>query len=140
MAVGLTHFVSQLGYKPKVILSYRNFFGYSTSMYLKNGISLIDLTKEYEETNTTGFLQLKVFGGCAISYEELIDTQETIWANALETLTGLNANQLIQSRNQRVKQVRKNSLDGQEILNNHTSQSIYNNLYKLKGKIFQAAF
>ena len=61
MAVGLTHFVSQLGYKPQVILSYRNFFGYSTSMYLKNGISLTDLTKEYEETNTTGFLQLKVF-------------------------------------------------------------------------------
>ena len=49
-------------------------------------------------------LMLDVFGGCAISYEELSDKNETSWADALASATSFSANDLLGHRSERLKQ------------------------------------
>jgi hypothetical protein len=74
--IWLVSTIRRLGYQPKVIVSYRRFEEYCASYHVKNALSVSDLAKEYYEVNNTAIMQLQIFGGCAVSFEELINPEE----------------------------------------------------------------
>lgn len=135
-AFRLIHFTPELGFYPKFILSYRDFAGYSKSMYRKNGMDMPNLIKFYKEINSTALLQLEVFGGVAINYKELVDKRKTNWAETISSLTGIDFSYLLESREKRV-QLNQNMF---YITKNYSFYSeinaIYSMLNKSKGEIF----
>ncbi|MEQ8994949.1 MAG: hypothetical protein RID53_00400 [Coleofasciculus sp. B1-GNL1-01] len=134
-AVWLIHFIPRLGYSPKVILSYREFTSFSLSEYLKKGVSMPDLVKKYYEINSTAMLALNVFGGVAVSYEELVDKNDTMWADAISSLTNIDSQKIIYFRNQRVKEIKnKNNFS---IYYDEKTTNIYQSMVELKGKLIK---
>jgi hypothetical protein len=135
-AFRLIHFTPELEFYPKIILSYRDFAGYSKSMYRKNGMDMPNLIKSYKEINSTALLQLEVFGGVAINYKELVDKSETNWAETISSLTGIDFSSLLESREKRVQlnhnmsSITKNYSFDSEI------NAIYSMLNQSKGEIF----
>jgi len=132
-AVWLIHFIPKLGYSPKLILSYRSFPNFSISEYLKKGLSMPDLVSKYYEINSTAMLALNIFGGVAVSYEELVNKDETIWADAISSLTDIDSQKIIYSRNQRVNEIKnKNKFP---IYYDQKITDIYQAMVNLKGKV-----
>ena len=52
---------------------------------------------------STATIQLSVFGGCAINYDDLADANQTAWADALAQLTGIERDALLASREQYIR-------------------------------------
>ena len=140
MAVGLVHLIPRLGYQPKVIISYRDFASYSQSMYYKNGIEFQNLTKSYKNTNNMALLQLDVFGGCVIDYDEIVDFKEVDWAHNLASLTGLDVAQILESRNKRANKRQKNKVYKSNICIDNSIECIYKKLLSLKGKVISGNY
>ena len=95
----------KLGFQPSIIISYRRFPDYARSRYLKFGWSMRRIEQTYLEVYSTALLQLHLFGGCAVSYEEIVDPAETAWAEAVARVTGLPSGRLLGERGQMVSSV-----------------------------------
>jgi hypothetical protein len=93
----------KLDFFPSVILSYRRFeeCAISSSMMVSN-TNLCTLVERYKRVNTNGLLLLNTFGGCAVSYEQLVDLNDRSWIYSLASLTNLPADKLIAARDRRV--------------------------------------
>jgi hypothetical protein len=138
-AIDLIHVIPKLGYVPKVIVSYRNFDSYSMSAYLKNGGNITRLAYDYVETNNTALLQLNVFGGCSVSYEEVIDLEETDWAQSIADLTGLDFERILKSREKRaLKPSCKREQMISPIVHREAIEMTYSRLNQTKGKILES--
>lgn len=89
----------KLGYFPRIIVSYRTFTEYavSSSQALASR-SLAALQQDYQRIYANALLHLHSFGGCVVSYDDLIDADRLEWANNLAAVTGLSAEALIASR------------------------------------------
>ncbi|HDN80581.1 MAG TPA: hypothetical protein ENG33_08975 [Chloroflexi bacterium] len=132
--VRMVHIVAKLGYQPKIILSYRQFEGYSVSRHLKSGWGFSRLVEQYINVNSTALLQLYIFGGCTIGYEELVNKEETVWAEALEQLTGIKASHLLESRESLVKAV---TPQWEFPVPNPEVMKVYKLLVQLKGLVIE---
>ena len=130
--IWLVHRIHKLGYQPKLILSYRKFEGYAASRHLRSGWSAPELVKDYIGVNSTALLQLQIFGGCAVSYEELTNTKDQSWAEAISTVTGLNCSQLLQSREKHSIPISRNSTLP---IFDEAANDIYTKFLKLKGTV-----
>ena len=75
---------------------------------------------------------LDTYGGCAVSYEEVVDPDDTAWGDALALTTGLSRNALLAARGKRIKDkiLKYPEAVG---LSDPTADRIYENLRKLKG-------
>jgi len=95
----LVHPAFRLGYAPTVILSYRRFEDYVVSSAVRGGHSDLSLlTALYTRIYQNGLLQMTVFGGCVVAYEQLVDPDDVSWANALASVTRIPAPRLIAAR------------------------------------------
>lgn len=130
--VWLVHWVSRLGYEPRILLSYRGFDGYAISKHVKSGWSLSDLAETYVAVNRTCMLQLHIFGGCAVDYKELVNQEEKSWAKAIASVTGLKYDDILQSRDRIVKPRPEPEALG---VLDATAQAVYTEMRKLKGKV-----
>ncbi|MCH7951086.1 MAG: hypothetical protein IH875_11555 [Candidatus Dadabacteria bacterium] len=130
--IWLVQRIHKLGYQPKIIVSYRKFEGYATSRYLRFGWSVPEAVKVYSGVNSTALLQLQIFGGCAVSYEELTNTEDQSWAEAISTVTGLNCSRLLQSREKHSIPILRNSTLP---IFDEAANDIYTKLLKLKGTV-----
>jgi len=93
-----------LGYEPRVILSYRRPGPTLESLLAGRKRSPPDrLVADYLRVYRQGLALLQAFGGCAVSYEELIDPQASAWCAALAECAGLNAAALAAARQRRLK-------------------------------------
>jgi hypothetical protein len=101
--VWLVHEIRALGFRPRIIVSYREFNGYAASFHIRLGMRMSELAETYVDTYATTALQLQLFGGCAVSYEELMDEREEAWATAVSQLTGLPAEKLLEARQKRAE-------------------------------------
>ena len=102
-AMWLVPIIVKLGYRPMLFVSYRSFDNYAASHHIRSGLSLSSMIASYVDVYSTTLLQLGIFGGCAIGYEELVNIEETQWADAVEKLTGLSAARLLEARQKRIK-------------------------------------
>lgn len=105
--VQLVPHIHRLGYRPRIVVSYRRFAGYASSRHLRSGFDFEQLVDLYVRINGTAMLQLETFGGCAISYGEIQDPDEEGWAKALAGISRLDAADLLRARDERVEERRR---------------------------------
>ena len=132
---------NELGYKPKIIISYRNFDDYAISLYLKKGDNYThkQLSDLYFNFNAESLMLLSSFGGCAISYEELVDNKEQSWATCLARITGLAESDLLRTRDELAVAPRKR-VGSLSLPKDERIESILLQLQELKGKVIQESF
>jgi hypothetical protein len=101
--VGMVDEIYRLGFKPVLIVNYRAFQEYARSILLSRSFwDMPKLMEQYVATYSTAILQLEIFGGCTIGYDELVDPGETAWAQALSEITKIPQERLLEHRSQRV--------------------------------------
>ncbi|MFT4585847.1 MAG: hypothetical protein ACI915_005403 [Gammaproteobacteria bacterium] len=94
----------KLGYRPRVILNYRQLELNLPSLLVgRTNVGPDQLAEEYVRIYRQGLSLLKTFGGCTVAYNELQDVGQSGWAQALASLTHLDQEKLIESRNVRLK-------------------------------------
>jgi hypothetical protein len=96
--VWLVHPIYRLRFWPRVIVSYRPFADYARSRFLRYGWDMPHLVQAYWDVYSTAALQLQVYGGCAINLDDLLNRDQTAWADALAQLTGSERERLLTSR------------------------------------------
>ncbi|MPY68826.1 MAG: hypothetical protein GEU92_01940 [Alphaproteobacteria bacterium] len=80
----------QLGYFPRIILSYRSFEAQARSRFTMRGHSSLDaLARLYNRIYGNGLLLLQIYGGCAVSFDELVTDAPHRTAALLAETTGL---------------------------------------------------
>lgn len=124
--------IEKLGYDFRIILTYRDFEGFARSWYRRFGWNMSRLKEYYLTINQTGLLQLKIYGGCAISFEEITSPETAEWATALEELTGLEENKLLEKRDELLRKPRHKPLN--EPLHSET-QRLFDKLEGLQGTV-----
>lgn len=124
--------IYKLGYQLKILVSYRKFNDYCASGHLKFNWSIPELVKVYNEVNSTALLQLEIFGGCAVSYEELTDPEEKSWAETVSSVTGLSCNRLLQGREKHNVPILRDSV---LTIFDEAAEEIYSKLLKFKGTV-----
>jgi hypothetical protein len=100
--VWMTPAIRQIGYSIRLIIPYRPFIDYARSHHLRGAKPVTELAQDYVAAYSTALLQLQTFGGCVVSYDDLMNEHEAAWANVLAQLTGLNEEHLLHSRAQRL--------------------------------------
>jgi hypothetical protein len=133
--VWLTHTIYRLGFQPKVIIVHRAFEDIATSAHLSFGWTYEETERRYLDIYRTGLVQTKLFGGCVIAYEEIIDPAETAWAEALAALTGFDEQSLLESRRRRVQGDRRNNTPVLPL--NTETDRLSQALSGLKGKVIE---
>ena len=94
----------KLGYRPRVILNYRQLELNLPSLLVgRTHIGPDQLAGEYVRIYRQGLMLLRTFGGCTVEYNELQDVAGVAWADALAATTGLDKQALLDSRKQRLK-------------------------------------
>lgn len=128
----LPYYIKSLGYNVKIILIYRKFEDYVMSHLIKNAGRVKTYKDDYIDMYQTGLVLLNIHGGCAISYDEIVQNTETAWLHALALTTGLDEHKLTEAREKR----NRNKLINPNVFKLHEPQcdSIYSELQKLKGK------
>lgn len=136
--VWLVHPIYRLDFRPCVIVSYRPFPDYARSRYLRFGWGMPDLVAMYRDVYGTAALQLHAFGGCAINYDDLVGLDQTVWADALAQLTGLERERLLSSRAEIVhkREVLKPPLFNMSVLDG-SIDPIYQALEQLRGRVVE---
>jgi len=91
-------FVFKLGMVPRVIAVYRDFGEIARSKMVQYRASWPTVADRLLMTYSNALIAIHSFGGCAISYEEMIDQRETAWIDALAACTGLDAGAIAEAR------------------------------------------
>lgn len=95
---------AHLGFWPVVILNYRNYQTWIGSLYPGQRYETVpSLTDGYNATMRNSLALLSLFGGCAVSYEEIMTANDTEWAHVLGQVTGLDAKAILSSRDRLLK-------------------------------------
>jgi hypothetical protein len=102
--IGLVDVVNRIGFRPVMIVNYRGFQDYARSVWMSRPFwDMPHLIDRYVATYSTAILQLEIFGGCTISYDELIDPEKTQWAKVLGEITPASEETILKYRNERVR-------------------------------------
>jgi len=125
----------KMGYSPRIIVSFRDFAATARSFFVLRGMDSGQFTEYYRRIYENSLLMLDVYGGCAISFEELIDTNETKWADVLSQLTSVQPDVLLHHRNLRLKSNSSKGLENRPIIQTASEdiRAIEKNLRSLKG-------
>ncbi len=124
----------KLGYIPKFILSYRRFEPYLLSKYPRGHSHTFEsVAEDYKRTYRNGLSLMKLWGGCAIDYDELYSTDETGWAGSLASVTGLSGDALLASRADRVAHYQPRDSSNIPLSLDREVEQIYEELRKFRG-------
>ena len=99
-----TWHLTKMGYRPRIIVSYRDFAATARSFFILRGLHFHQFAANYSRTYENALMMLDVFGGCAVSFEEMVNPEETAWAEALSQATGIPADRLLHHRGERLKE------------------------------------
>ncbi len=128
--------LTKLGYLPRIITTYRRFSDNARSLFIMAGMGFDDIVDYYCRVNRNALLMLDAYGGCAVSYEEVVDPEQTAWADALALTTGLSRKDLLASRDRRIKGHIQHDPEVVE-LSDPAADRVYENLRKLKGIVVE---
>ena len=96
--VWLVHEMSRFGEPFGVIGVYRKFSSYWPSVFRRKFYTYQKIRDIWMDVNNAILLQASLYPSALISYEELIDTAETHWAEELHTLTKLPVKDILSAR------------------------------------------
>jgi hypothetical protein len=88
----------KLGLMPQLIVVYRDFGDLARSKMLLERMQWPMIADRALHTYRNALIGIHTFGGCAISYEEMIDPQQAAWLQALADCTGLDYLALAEAR------------------------------------------
>jgi hypothetical protein len=89
----------KLGYTPRVILNFRRFEPHAMSRFQRQGHASIDWFEAYYmRVCRNALMQVHLYGGCCIDYDDLMDPYSHAWADALALVTGFRAGDLTHFR------------------------------------------
>lgn len=109
--VYLVPHIAKLSPGVKIIIVYRDFFGYAKSRHKRFGWSMEDLLHEYENAYSSALLQLSIWGGVVINYGDIINNEATLWAKNLSDLTGIESTKLLKQRSEVVNKSKSSLLN-----------------------------
>jgi len=130
----LTPLVYKLGYTPKLIVVYRQVPDFLASKFRRSGDGVNSLLERYVNIYRTHLVQLSLYGGCAVSYEEITDPSETEWAHVVSSVTGLSEAALLESRDA-IVQERRTPQDTSLFVTDEASHEVYEKLTTLRGRV-----
>jgi len=91
----------KLGYCPKIVTSFRQFDQQAASRMQRQNYASVDwLHAYYMRVCRNALVQTKLYGGCLVAYDDLMDAGHAGWADALAEVTGLCANALVTYRDE----------------------------------------
>jgi len=93
-------YVFKIGLMPQIIAVYRDFGDLARSKMLLERMPWPAIADRAIHTYRNALIGIHTFGGCAISYDEMIDPQQTAWLQALADCTGLDYQALAEARRQ----------------------------------------
>ena len=88
----------KLGLMPQIIAVYRDFGDLARSKMLLERMQWPMIADRALLTYRNALIGIHTFGGCAISYEEMVDPSQTAWLQALADCTGLDYLTLAEAR------------------------------------------
>jgi hypothetical protein len=95
--------IKNAGFNPSIICIIRKFNEFASSRIAKNGGELNACKEIYENLYKTTLMELSLYGGCIICYEDLIDPDNMSWADSISLVCGIAKDELIEVRNKLVK-------------------------------------
>lgn len=95
----------------RVIHIYRDFATYAASRHRKSGWEYERLVAAYVNSNATSLLQVSLYGGIVISFNELRDVTAEGWVKPLCALTGLQTETILEQRRFLMKDLPSNTAD-----------------------------
>lgn len=123
--------VREAGFEVKIILTFRKFEDFARSIIIKNYVSYQEAKETYINFNRTALFQLLSYGGCAISYETLMDLNSELWANSLGSLCNLSPHDLLNFRKHAVYEYKPNNY----LQHDDKCLNLYNDLLKYEGVV-----
>ncbi len=91
-------YVFKIGMMPQVIAVYRDFGDLARSKMLLERMPWPTIADRALHTYRNALIGIHTFGGCAISYEDMVDPAQTAWLQALADCTGLDYQNLAEAR------------------------------------------
>jgi len=91
-------YVFRIGLMPQIIAVYRDFGDLARSKMLLERMTWPTIADRALHTYRNALIGIHTFGGCAISYEEMVDPRQTAWMEALADCTGLDYLALAEAR------------------------------------------
>lgn len=128
------YYVRKSGFQPRLIMTIRKFEEVAQSQLYKHGGNYLDLKNYYIDTLSTCILELKNYGGCIISYDELTNLNERKWADRITQITGLSKNLLIEKRDTLLKPIKQNN---QIDFIDEDCEKLYQQAIKISSKTFE---
>lgn len=126
------HWAARVGFMPTVIVSYRRFGPlYESIGHMHPQLPDVH-ADQYTRALLNGFGLAKIYGGCVIDYDEMIDASDDGWANGLSEATGLSQEKLLSARQNRVDM--KTDVDSMSIEPFSSCVAAYETLRKFKGQ------
>jgi hypothetical protein len=125
-----------LGYSPRVILNYRRFQDCLVSNVVGRKHAGPDsIAADYLRIYRQGFELLKVFGGCAISYEEMLAHPDGSWLAALGTVANLDSSRLQAAASRRIRSGEPGALVSNASY--PECDAIYDRIATASGRVFE---
>ena len=91
-------YVFKIGLMPQIIAVYRDFGDLARSKMLLERMPWPAIADRALHTYRNALIGIHTFGGCAISYDEMVDPNQTAWLQALADCTGLDYQALAEAR------------------------------------------
>jgi hypothetical protein len=133
----LVPLVSKIGFTPRIVCSFRRFNAVAVDKVVQAGVGFPEIADHYKRVYRNCLLYIHAYGGCAISYEELMDDRETAWAAALATVTGLEEARLLRARERQISRRQKTS-ENFPVMDAEADE-VYRELRLLKGMAVTAS-
>ena len=101
-----------LGYTPRVVLNLRRFEDSLPSTLVgRKHLGPDELAADYMRIGRQGLALMQTFGGCVVTYEDMLAGADGAWVDALAATTGLAADRLRTAVRKRVTAPRRAPLD-----------------------------
>lgn len=101
-----------LGYTPRIVLNLRRFEdSLSSTLVGRKHLGPDELAADYMRIGRQGLALMQTFGGCVVTYEDMLAGADGRWVDALAATTGLAADRLRTAIRKRVTAPRRAPLD-----------------------------
>jgi len=127
-------YVFKIGLMPQIIAVYRDFGDLARSKMLLERMPWPAIADRALHTYRNALIGIHTFGGCAISYDEMIDPQQSAWLQALADCTGLDYQALAEARTKIARPKPKVNRGGQLFHLDERLDSVERDLRALHGR------
>ena len=127
-------YVFKLGLMPQIIAVYRDFGDLARSKMLLERMQWPMIADRALHTYRNALIGIHTFGGCAISYEEMVDPQQTAWLEALADCTGLDYLTLAEARSRIARPEPRRESEKQQFHLDERLDAVERDLRVLRGR------